>query len=182
MAPSTTATPDGYKFFLDVGTVSRVNELYFQNRVPAWNEFMEHPNYDSYWHDQNALKDLKNINHAILNVAGWFDAEDFYGPMSIYYTIEKENPNNKSTLVVGPWLHGGWSSMDGDSLGNIRFGSKTSLHYQKEVLFPFFNYYLKDRGPLNLPEAVVFETGKNVWKSYDRWPPRRFGVEKPLLP
>jgi uncharacterized protein len=165
-------TPDGYKFFLDVGTVSRVNELYFQNRVPAWNEFMEHPNYDSYWQDQNALKDLKNINHAILNVAGWFDAEDFYGPMSIYYTIEKENPNNKSTLVVGPWLHGGWSSMDGESLGNIRFGSKTSLHYQKEVLFPFFNYYLKDRGPLNQPEAVVFETGKNVWKSYDRWPPR----------
>jgi putative CocE/NonD family hydrolase len=170
-------TPDGYKFFLDIGTVSRVNELYFQNRVPAWNEFMEHPNYDSYWHDQNALKDLKNIKHAILNVAGWFDAEDFYGPMSIYYAIEKENPNNMSTLVVGPWLHGGWSSMDGESLGNIRFGSKTSLHYQKEVLFPFFNYYLKDRGPLNLSEAVVFETGKNVWKTYDRWPPRALATK-----
>ena len=165
-------TPDGYKFFLDVGTVSRINELYFQNRVPAWNEFMDHPNYDSYWQDQNALKDLKNIKHAILNVAGWFDAEDFYGPTSIYYTLERENPNNQSTLVVGPWLHGGWSSMDGESLGNIRFGSRTSLHYQKEVLFPFFSYHLKDRGPLNLPEAVVFETGKNVWKTYDRWPPQ----------
>ena len=165
-------TPDGYKFFLDIGTVSRINELYFQNRVPAWNEFMEHPNYDSYWQDQNALKDLKNIKPAVLNVAGWFDAEDFYGPTSIYYTIERENPNNRSTLVIGPWLHGGWSSMDGESLGNIRFGSKTSLHYQKEVLFPFFSYHLKDRGPLNLPEAIVFETGKNVWKTYDRWPPR----------
>jgi len=165
-------TPDGYKFFLDIGTVSRINELYFQNRVPAWNEFMEHPNYDSYWQDQNALKDLKNVKPAVLNVAGWFDAEDFYGPTSIYYTIERENPNNRSTLVIGPWLHGGWSSMDGESLGNIRFGSKTSLHYQKEVLFPFFSYHLKNRGPLNLPEAIVFETGKNVWKTYDRWPPR----------
>jgi putative CocE/NonD family hydrolase len=165
-------TPDGYKFFLDIGTVSRVNELYFQNRVPAWNEFMEHPNYDSYWQDQNALKDLKNIRPAVLNVAGWFDAEDFYGPTSIYYRIERENPSNRSTLVVGPWLHGGWSSMDGDSLGNIRFGSKTSLHYQKEVLFPFFSYHLKDRGPVNLPEAIVFQTGKNVWKTYDQWPPR----------
>jgi len=165
-------TPWGYKFFLEIGTISRIDELYFHNQVPAWNEFMEHGTYDEYWQRQNALQHLKNIKHPVLNVAGWFDAEDFYGPMSIYYTIEKENPDNKSTLVVGPWLHGGWRSMDGDHLGCIDFGSKTSKYFQKEIQFPFFNYYLKDKGDWKASEAVVFETGINIWKTYDQWPPK----------
>jgi putative CocE/NonD family hydrolase len=171
-------TPWGYKFFLEVGTISRINELYFHNQVPAWNEFMEHGAYDEYWQRQNALQHLKRIKHPVLNVAGWFDAEDFYGPMSIYYTIEKENPENESTLVVGPWLHGGWRSMDGDHLGCIDFGSKTSKYFQKEIQFPFFSYYLKDKGDWKAPEAVVFETGTNVWKTFDQWPPKRIILSK----
>ncbi|NOR53539.1 MAG: CocE/NonD family hydrolase [Candidatus Aminicenantes bacterium] len=165
-------TPDGYKFFLELGPVSNVDKKYFHNRVPTWNEYMQHGDYDEYWKKQNVLQHLKNIKHPILNVAGWFDAEDFYGPMSIYYTIEKKNSNNKSTLVVGPWLHGGWARMAGNSLGNIRFDSKTGVYFRKEVEFPFFNYYLKDKGQLNLPEALVFETGSNQWRSYGQWPPK----------
>jgi putative CocE/NonD family hydrolase len=174
-------TPWGYKFFQEVGTISRINELYFHNQVPAWNEFMEHGVYDEYWQRQNALRHLKGIKHPILNVAGWFDAEDFYGPLSIYYTIEKENPRNKSTLVVGPWLHGGWRSMDGDHLGCIDFGSKTSKYFQKEIQFPFFSYYLKDKGDWRASEAVVFETGTNIWKSFDHWPPKRIVRSKLYL-
>ncbi len=165
-------TPDGYKFFLELGPVSNVNTKYFHDSVPTWNEYMEHGDYDSYWKKQNVLQYLNNIEHPILNVAGWFDAEDFYGPMSIYYTIEKKNLNNNSILVVGPWLHGGWARMDGDALGNIRFDVKTGLDYRTKVEFPFFNYYLKGKGTLDLPEAFVFETGSNQWKSYDRWPPK----------
>jgi putative CocE/NonD family hydrolase len=164
-------TPDGYKFFLELGPVSNVNEKYFHDSVPTWNEYMEHGDYDGYWKKQNVLQNLDDIEHPILNVAGWFDAEDFYGPMSIYYTIEEKNPENKSILVVGPWLHGGWARMDGDSLGNIRFEVKTGVDYRTKVEFPFFNSYLKDKGSLDLPEALVFETGSNQWKSYDHWPP-----------
>jgi len=166
-------TPDGYKFFLELGPVSNVNEKYFRNSVPTWNEYMEHGDYDEYWKKQDVLQHLKNITHPILNVAGWFDAEDFYGPMSIYYTIEEKNPGNKSILVVGPWRHGGWASMDGDALGNIRFGSKTGEYYRENVELPFFNYYLKDKGRLDLPEALVLETGSNRWRSYDKWPPEK---------
>ena len=172
-------TPDGYKFFLELGPLSNVNNKYFHNRVPTWNEYMEHGDYDDYWKKQNVLEHLKSIKHAVLNVAGWFDAEDFYGPMSIYYTIEKENPQNKSILAVGPWLHGGWNRMGGDSLGNIQFGSKTSEYFRDEIEFPFFVYHLKDKGNLDLPEALVFETGSNTWRSYDQWPPKK-AVEKKL--
>ena len=165
-------TPWGYKFFMEIGPLSRINELYFDNRIPIWNEWMEHGTYDEYWQKINILPHLKNIKHAVLNVAGWFDAEDFYGPMSIYYTIEKENPKNKSTLVAGPWRHGGWRSMEGNHLGCIDFGSKTSLYFQRKIQFPFFSYYLKHKGDWDVPEAIVFETGTNVWKTYDQWPPK----------
>ncbi len=165
-------TPDGYQFFLDLGPVANVNKRYFKNRVPTWNDYMQHGAYDEYWKKRDALRYLKDIKHPVLNVAGWFDAEDFYGPMSIYYTIEKEVPNNKSTLVVGPWLHGGWAGGSGESLGDIRFGSKTSEHYRKEIELPFFQYHLKGQGRPNLAEAIVFETGSNQWRSYDHWPPK----------
>jgi uncharacterized protein len=165
-------TTDAYHFFLDIATVPRVNDLYFHDQLPTWNDFLEHPNYDRYWQDQDVLKDLKGITPAVLNVTGWFDQEDFYGPMSIYYAIEKNNPGNKSTLVVGPWNHGGWGAGGGDSLGPVKFGSPTGEYFRREVQLPFFEHYLKDR-PGTPPEAVVFETGTNVWKTYDSWPPRQ---------
>lgn len=169
-------TPWGYDFFLDIGPVARINELFFHDDVPAWNEFMEHGAYDAYWQDQNALLRLDGITHPVLNVAGWFDAEDFYGPTSIYYTLEEKNPINQSTLVVGPWLHGGWRSMSGESLGCIGFGEATSETFQNEVQYPFFSHYLRDEGDWAGSEAIVFETGTNEWRRFDRWPPP--GVER----
>ncbi len=165
-------TPWGYRFFLDVGPIKRIDELYFHNDVPAWTEFMQHGTYDEYWQRQNAVEQITDVNHAILNVAGWFDAEDFYGPMSIYNRIEQIEPENKSTLVVGPWLHGGWRSTDGDRLGDIEFGSKTSHYFQVAVQLPFFQHYLKGTAEWTAPEAIVFETGTNEWRVYDAWPPK----------
>ncbi|MDF2771824.1 MAG: CocE/NonD family hydrolase [Geminicoccaceae bacterium] len=173
-------TPDGYRFFMEAGAPGRIDSLYFHGQVPAWNDFMKHPNYDEYWKAQNVLKDLNRVppDLPILNVAGWFDAEDFYGPMSIYYTLEKVNPRNRSILAAGPWLHGGWNSMPGDQLGHIKFGSETSRHFQTEVQFPFFQCHLKDKCDKSLAEATVFETGSNVWRTYETWPPKNVGTRK----
>ena len=164
-------TPWGYDFFLDIGPLSNINEQFFHDDVPAWNEFMDNGTYNDYWQKQNALLSLDNIGHPVLNVAGWFDAEDFYGPMSIYYTLEEQNATNQSTLVVGPWLHGGWRSMSGDTLGCIDFGTATSTTFQQDVQYPFFNHFLRDEGDWEGTEAVVFETGANQWRSFDQWPP-----------
>ena len=164
-------TPSGYDFFLDAGAASRIDRLYFHGDVLAWNDFMEHDTYDYYWQRQNALQHLDEIDHATLNVAGWFDTEDFYGPMSIYRTIEERNPGIENTLVAGPWRHGGWRSMEGDHLGCVEFDSKTSLYFQREIQFPFFQHHLKGKGDWEASEAVVFETGSNEWKRYPSWPP-----------
>ena len=167
-------TPDGYRFFMEAGAPARIDSLYFHGDVPAWNDFMRHPNYDEYWKAQNVLKDLGTVpaDLPILTVAGWFDAEDFYGPTSIYHTIEKLHPQNRSIIAIGPWLHGGWNSMAGDQLGNIRFGSQTSRHFPTDVQFPCFQCHLKDRCERPLPEATVFETGANAWRTFDAWPPK----------
>ncbi|HEY7474900.1 MAG TPA: CocE/NonD family hydrolase [Vicinamibacterales bacterium] len=164
-------TPDGYRFFLEAGPVAGINEKYFNYSVPTWNEYMAHPDYDSYWENQNPLRHLKNTTHAVMNVGGWFDAEDFYGPLETYRAIEKATPKNLNTLVVGPWLHGGWASMPGDVLGDIQFGSRTGEHFRNNIELPFFLAHLKDQGAPNPAEAIVFETGANEWKSYASWPP-----------
>jgi putative CocE/NonD family hydrolase len=165
-------TPDGYRFFLDAGPVANINEKYFNYSVPTWNEYMAHPDYDEYWERQNPLKHLRGVSHAVLNVAGWFDAEDFYGPLETYRAVERLNPTNQNTIVIGPWLHGGWASMPGDVLGEIRFGSPTGEHYRRQIEYPFFLHHLKGKGPAPAAEAVVFETGGNAWKTFDAWPPR----------
>jgi hypothetical protein len=108
----------------------------------------------------------------VLIVAGWFDDQDFYGPFRMFHAIEEKNKPNKSTLVVGPWTHGSWERGAGDSIGAIKFGSRTGEYFRQKVELPFFNHWLKDKGEWNAPKALVFETGTNQWRSYDQWPPK----------
>ncbi len=164
-------TPDGYRFFLEMGPVSNANARYLKGSVPIWDEMMAHPNYDDYWQSRNVLPHLRNIKPAVMTVGGWFDAENLYGALNTYKTIEKNNPGARNTLVMGPWFHGGWSRSDGDFLGNIEFGATTSIYYRENIELPFFNCLLKERCDHNPPEAFVFETGSNQWRSYEQWPP-----------
>ena len=164
-------TSDGYKFFLDLGPVKNVNGKYFKNENATWNEYMLHGDYDEFWKELNILQHLKNIKVPVLNVIGWFDAEDYRGPLMIYETIEKNNPEIFNSVVIGPWNHGGWHSGPGESLGDINFGSKTSEFFQKEIEYPFFMHNLKDFDEFDIPEAYVFQTGTNRWRKFDSWPP-----------
>ena len=166
-------TPDGYQFFLDLGPLNNVNKKYFHNEIAFWNDIVEHPNYDAFWQSRNILPHLKNISAATMVVGGWFDAEDLYGPLHTYQSIEKKNSGNFNILVMGPWFHGGWTRSEGDSLGDVDFGFKTSEYYQEHVDLAFFKHFLKDQsGKLDLPEALVFETGSNRWREFDAWPPK----------
>ncbi|MBN8724238.1 MAG: CocE/NonD family hydrolase [Acidobacteria bacterium] len=165
-------TPDGYKFFLEMGSLKNANEKHLNNKVAFWDEVMQHGNYDEFWQSRNLLPNLRNIKAAVMTVGGWFDAENLYGALNTYKFIEEQNPNITNTLVMGPWVHGGWSRFDGDTLKHLNFASKTSLFYRENIELPFFNFYLKDKGNAKLPEAYVFETGSNSWKTYEHWPPK----------
>jgi putative CocE/NonD family hydrolase len=165
-------TPDGYKFFLEMGPLANANKKYLHDEIRIWNEWMTHGVYDEYWQAQNVPQHLSHVRPAVMTVGGWFDAEDLQGAIKIYQAVEKNNPNAYNILVMGPWFHGGWSRADGDALGNVRFGSKTSEFYRQNIELIFFNHFLKDKGEMNLPEAYVFNTGSNEWRTLDHWPPR----------
>ncbi|HQR34559.1 MAG TPA: CocE/NonD family hydrolase [Blastocatellia bacterium] len=171
-------TNDGYKFFLEMGALPNAQK-YMKNEIKLWNEWMEHGDYDEYWQAQNVPQHLKKVTPAVMTVGGLFDAEDVQGPWWIYREIEKNNPKAWNVLVEGPWCHGCWARQDGSSLGGAKFGSNTSAFYQQNIEFPFFVYFLKDKGEMKLPEAYMFESGSNTWKTYESWPPKNV-VEKSL--
>ena len=164
--------PDAYQFFLNLGSLANVNPKYFKNEIPYWNEFAQHPNYDSYWQSRNLLPHLKNIRAAVLTVGGWYDTEDLYGPLQTYQAIERQNPGISNTLVIGPWTHGGWTRTEGSKVGDANFGFNTSEVYQP-VELGFFKQHLKGGDKQELPEAWMFETGANRWRGFDSWPPKQ---------
>jgi putative CocE/NonD family hydrolase len=163
---------DTFDWYLGLGPLSRVNERYFHGKMPTWNDFIAHPNYDRFWQKQALAQHLKAVPVPTLSVAGWWDQEDFYGPLKIYETLEKYDTKGKNYLVVGPWNHGGWAAGDGDRLGRIKFDSPTGKYFRAQVQAPWFAYFLKGKGNLDLPEALTFQTGTNRWTKHDHWPPR----------
>lgn len=167
---------DTYEWYLNLGALANVDGKYLHGKIPTWNDFVEHPNYDAFWQRQAFPRQTPEVKVPTLNVAGWWDQEDFYGPLRIYRTLEKNDPRHLNFLVAGPWNHGGWGRGEGKKLGNIDFGTETSLYFRQKLQAPFFAYYLKDKGKLNQPEATAFQTGANEWKAYDKWPPRESAV------
>ncbi|MBK7306866.1 MAG: hypothetical protein IPI88_07360 [Chitinophagaceae bacterium] len=71
---------------------------------------------------------------------------------------------------------------DGSYLGNVRFGKKTSEFYQRNIEFPFFNFYLKLRGTVHdIAEANVFFTGENEWRRFNEWPSKNIDYRHAFL-
>ncbi len=165
-------TKDGYQFYLNMGPLSNAEPLYFKGTNPLWDDQVAHDTYDDYWKVRNLAPHLKNIHCAVLTVGGWFDAEDLAGPFKVYAAVKQNDPGIFNGLVVGPWVHGGWARYDGSRLGNVAFGSNTGELFRTEILFPFFEKYLKNGPDPQLPDAYVFETGANKWHKYPAWPPK----------
>ena len=164
---------DTYDWYLALGPLSNAQSKYLKDKkLPTWDDFRLHPNYDEFWQRQAMRPYLTRVTVPTLNVAGWWDQEDFYGPVTIYRELEKHDTKSNNFLVVGPWNHGGWSGGTGQKLGNIDFGSATGEYYRGQIQAPFFAYYLKDKGTLKQPEATVFETGSNTWRTFSAWPPK----------
>jgi putative CocE/NonD family hydrolase len=164
-------TPDGYDFFLKLGPLSNADKKYFKGDIPFWNEVMEHPNYDKFWQARNLRPHIKKIKPAVMTVGGWFDAENLFGALETHRCVEANQPGDANVLVMGPWFHGGWNQSDGKSLGHVSFDAATSVQYREQFELPFFEYHLKGKGQKH-QKAIVFETGTNVWRKFDSWPPK----------
>jgi len=164
-------TYDTYDWYLKLGPLGNVNAKYLKGKIPTWNDYVAHPNYDTFWQRQAMQSYLTRVTVPTLNVGGWWDQEDFYGPVQIYRTLEKRDSSVRNFLVVGPWNHGGWRGA-GKALGKIDFGAATGDEYRARIEAPFFAHYLKGKGDYTPAEATVFESGSNRWRTFTAWPPR----------
>ncbi len=164
--------PDGYHYYLNMGPTANSESQFYKGRNKYYHENFEHPDYDEHWKKRNILPHLKGIQQAVMVVGGWYDEQDLYGTFNTYKAIEKQNPGIQNIFVVGPWVHGGWAGPSGQTLADQDFGSKTSPYYQENIEAKFFRHYLfNEATALGLPEATLFETGTNRWRSFDTYPP-----------
>src|SRR5260370_40280960 len=113
---------DTYDWYLRLGSFSNANAKYIHGMLPTWNDFVKHPNYDVFWKAQAMPYLLTKPKVPKLNVAGWWDQEDFYGPMKIYQLLEKEDSDHLNYLAAGPWNHGGWGRRGGGGPGGGQLG------------------------------------------------------------
>lgn len=164
---------DVYDWYLNLGALSNINKKYAHSTLPTWNNFIAHPNYDSFWQKQALAYRLDKPRTAIQHVSGYWDQEDMVGPQSAYKVLEKNDSNNQNFIVIGPWNHGGWAHGEGKSLGNIKFDDQaTGSYFRKEIQAKWFAWYLKGEGTGKFAEAISFQTGSNQWKNYTAWPPK----------
>jgi putative CocE/NonD family hydrolase len=173
-------TFDAYDFFLRMGPISNANEKYLKHENVYWNDTIKHTSYDEYWQSRAQAPHMKNVKPAVMWVGGWFDAEDLAGPIKLFNALEKNGAVAPNTLVMGPWQHGGWSRMAGDTLGNLNFASNTGEFFRENIELAFFVQNLKGKGNglkadagSNVPKAYLFETGCNEWQRFDTWPPKK---------
>jgi putative CocE/NonD family hydrolase len=166
-------TPDGYEFYLGLPPLAEINAKLFEGKAGYFQEIIDHPNYDQFWQARSIWKFAKNITPAVLNVGGWYDAEDPMGPLYMYRSIAKNSPQTDNRLVMGPWQHGGWAFGSGQKLGNVSFGVETGEYFREKIQFPFFMHYLKDAPlPADFPKAYMFATGVDEFRKRDQWPPK----------
>jgi uncharacterized protein len=168
---------DLYSWYLKLGSLKNVNEKYFKTRLPSWNDFVAHPNYDSFWQKQSALAVIHSAQIPLLHVGGYYDQEDMNGPQIMYNQLEKTDSFHTNYLVLGPWSHGQWEWNKADSLGKIAYGLNTNAAF-RTLQKQWFDYWLKGIGDGKFKEANCFQTGTNSWKTYDSWPPKNTEAKK----
>ena len=168
---------DLYNWYLKLGSLKNVNEKYFHGKIPTWNNFVKHPSYDEFWQKNSPLNYVDYAQIPQLHVGGYYDQEDINGPQLMYGHMEKNDKANNNFIVLGPWNHGQWARSKADSLGNIDFESKTAVWFQT-LQKKWFDYWLKGIGDGKFEEANCFQTGTNIWKTYNTWPPKEAVIKK----
>ena len=166
-------TYDTYEWYLNLGPLSNINAKYLHGSIPYWNSSVDHPDYDDFWKKEAWVRQLHASTVPNLNVAGFWDQEDPWGPWQIFRHAEENDPQHTNFMVAGPWYHGEWWTPKGESIGLIPFaGHETAREFRENIEAPFFRYYLHDKGLKPSWQASTFRTGSNTWHTYAAWPPK----------
>lgn len=173
---------DTFRWYLDLGPLSNINDKYLHGSIPYWNSTIEHPDYDEFWKKEAWVNQLHASTVPNLNVAGFWDQEDPWGPWQIFRHAKENDPDHTDFIVAGPWYHGEWQTPRAESIGLIPFGGhETAREFRANIEAPFFRYYLHGEGNKPAWEASTFQSGSNSWHTYSVWPPKEAKATKLYL-
>jgi uncharacterized protein len=166
---------DAYSYFLNAGSFAAAGKQSGTTSLPTWQAFLDHPAYDDFWRSRAVQYHLTTVAVPTLEVGGWWDQEDLWGPQAEYAALEPHNqpsdPAHRVYMVLGPWRHGGWSQTT-RHLGAVNFGEAVGDEFRAHIEAPFFAYYLKDQPGFDLTNTATYQTGSERWMHYDQWPPK----------
>jgi putative CocE/NonD family hydrolase len=163
---------DTYAWYQAIGPLANLDRQHLHGAIPYWNDVVAHPDYDAFWKKEAWVSQLHRSSVPNLNVAGFWDQEDPWGPWQIFRHAEEHDPDNTNFMVAGPWYHGQWRTPKGDSIGAIPLGGhETAREFRENIEAPFFRYYLHARGEKPSWKATTFQSGANRWRTYASWPP-----------
>ncbi len=164
---------DDYDTYMQAGSAGELGRQRGLEQVGFWRKILEHPSYDGFWSGQAMERILADrpLTVPVMLVHSLWDQEDIYGAPAVYRALEpKDAVNDKVFLVMGPWHHG-QEIEDGSTLGALRFESNTSRTFQRDMLLPFLNQYLREGAPkADIAPVTAFETGTNEWRRLNAWP------------
>jgi putative CocE/NonD family hydrolase len=164
---------DDYDAFLDAGPGDAVARQHGTDQLGFYRKIRAHPTYDDFWQQQAVDKILaaRKLTVPTLLVHSLWDQEDIYGAIAVYKALHKADPDNSNLyLAMGPWHHG-QAIDDGSTLGPLHFDSDTSKWWQRHVLRPFLDHFLRDDAPpMDVARVTAFETGTNQWLRLTSWP------------
>ena len=164
-------TYDTYTWYLRLGALSNVNANFLHGTIPFWNDIIAHPDYDGFWKREAWVNQLHASTVPNLNVAGFYDQEDPWGPWQIFRHAAEQDPDHTNYMVAGPWYHGEWQSRKGDSIGHVALGRETAREFRENIEAPFFRYYLHGVGAKPPWRVTTYQLGSNQWRTYSEWPP-----------
>src|SRR2546423_1611874 len=164
---------DTYSWYLRLGPLSNVNANFLHGTIPYWNDVVAHADYDAFWKKEAWVNQLHSSTVPNLNVGGFYDQEDPWGPWQIFRHAAEHDPDHTNFMVVGPWYHGEWQSPRGDSIGLIALGAQTAREFRENIQAPFFRYYLHGKGEKPAWRGATFPSGSNRWRAYSGWAPKK---------
>lgn len=139
---------DQYIFFLNHVNFAGAAASAGASSLPTAQRFLNEPTYTKFWQSMAVQRRLGKPEVPTLEVGGYWDQEDMWGPQAEYLALraheDGNDPLHRVFLVLGPWNHGGWARGPGDELaskyGKISFGGqKTGEFYRTTFEAPFLS-------------------------------------------
>jgi hypothetical protein len=141
--------------------------------APYFQDWLDHPTYDSYWKQWSIEENYEKIQVPSLTIAAWYDI--FQGGSIRNYLGLKAHAANETArkeqrLLVAIGGHSGW----GRTIGQVDFGPSAPFD-ENEITLEWYEYLFlgkQNRFATDKP-VTIFVMGKNEWRNEAAWPLER---------